>query len=75
MNVYKHIPCLSHIFIVLSKDPEAISPVFNSIIDQTLLLCPLNVYKHFPCLSHILIVLSQDPEAISPVFNSIIDIT
>ena len=69
MNVYKHFPYLFHILIVLSLDPEAISPVFNSIIELTLLLCPLNVYKHFPYLSHILIDLSLYPEDISSTFS------
>ena len=73
MNVYKHSPYLSLILIVLSSDPEAISPVFNSIIDITPKLCPLNVYKHSPYLFHIFIVSSNDPEAISPVCNSIIE--
>ena len=62
---------IPHILIVLSPDPEAISPVFNSIKQYTWWLCPFNVYRQFPYLSHILIVLSPDPEAISPVFNSI----
>ena len=44
-NVYKEFPYLYYIFIDLSFDPEAISPVFNSIKQLTVSLCPLNVYK------------------------------